>query len=362
LKSARCAIPALLLLLLATPARSQTQGPGDAPIDPAEANAGSDVPPLRIRGVTLSGSLQADAIRTTHDLLDEYRDQFLIRRTRVGLAGNLTPNVGWNLSVEFANQPGLRNAFVQVRFTRYLSARLGQSTPLTSIERTTSPTVIEFIDRTRLTSQLTYPQDIGLTLLNDKPIARWINYSAAVINGAGFNRADDNDAKDLVGRLELTPPSLKHTSLVVSGSSGNQPRGNRTRQSAGFQVDAAAAKITAEALRENDNGLAIRDGYLVSGVYRIKARRVRPNFRMVELTARYFSFNDPLSARGLPGHVDEDASAAKGGFVPVTTREFQGGGNYYANRNVRVMVNVVVPVDDRTAPGTTLVSRFQMVF
>ena len=361
MRSARCAIPALLLLLLATPAASQTQGSGGAPIDPAEANAGSDEPPLRIGSVTLSGSIHADAIRTTRDRLDEYRDQFLIRRTRVGLAGKLTPNIGWNLSAEFANQPGLRNAFVQVRFTRYLSARLGQYTPLMSIERTTSPTVIEFIDRTRLTSQLTYPQDIGVTLLNDTPIAHWINYSAAVINGAGSNRADDNDAKDVVGRLELTPPSLKHTSFVVSGSSGSQPRGTRTRQSAGFQVDAAAAKITAEALRENDMGLAVRDGYLVSGVYRIKARHVRPNFRMVEVTARFFSFNDPLSARGLAGNVD-DASATTAGFVPVTTREFQGGGNYYANRNVRVMVNVVVPVDARTTPGTTLMSRLQVVF
>jgi hypothetical protein len=362
LRSARCVAPALLLFLLATPAICQTREPGGAPIDPAEANTRSDVPSLRIGGVTLSGSLHADAMKTSHDLFDEYRDQFVIRRTRIGLAGTLTPNVGWNLSVEFANRPGLRNAFVQVRFTRYLSARLGQYTPLTSIERTTSPTSIEFIDRTRLTSQLTYPQDIGLTLLNEKPIAHWVNYAAAVINGAGFNRADDNDAKDVVGRLEVAPPRWRHASFVVSGSSGNQPRGNRTRQSAGFQVDAAAVKITAEALRENDTGLAVREGYLVSGVYRIKARQVRPNFRMVELTARFFSFSDPLSARGVPANVDDDAAATPVSFVPVTTREFQGGGNYYANRNVRVMVNILVPVDDRTTPGTTLVSRFQVVF
>jgi hypothetical protein len=352
----------VLLLLFAAPALAQTQGPGGVPVDPAEANTGADVVPLRIGGVTLSGSLHADAIKTNHDLLDEYRDQFVIRRTRLGLAGNLPGNIGWNLSVEFANSPGLRNAFVQARFTPYLSARLGQYTPLTSIERTTSPTAIEFIDRTRLTSQLTYPQDIGLMLLNDKPIRHWINYSAAVVNGAGFDRADDNDAKDVVGRLEVTPPPLKHTSFVVSASGGSQRRSYRTRQSAGFQVDAAAAKITAEALRENDRGLAVRDGYLVSGVYRIRARHFSPKVGMVELTARFFSFSDPLSARGLPGSVDDAASNTAVSFVPVTTREFQGGGNYYANLNVRVMVNVVVPVDDRTTPGTKLVSRLQVVF
>jgi hypothetical protein len=86
---------------------------------------------------------------------------------------------------------------------------------------------------------------------------------------------------------------------------------------------------------------------------------------MVELVARYFTFDDPLSAQGLPGSVDDDA--ASGGakvldYIPVTTREIQTGGNYYASRNVRVMFNVIVPADDRSVPGTTLVSRFQVVF
>jgi hypothetical protein len=355
--------------MAAAPAFAQT--PQGTPVDPAEANAGADVAPLRIGPVTLSGSMHIDALKVNDDELDEYRDEVKARRARVGLAGNITPKIGWNLSVEFTGTPGLRNAFFVYRLHPFANVRLGQATPPMSIERGTSPTALEFIDRTRLTSQLTYPQDIGAIVFSDKPVGGWLNYTAGVINGAGFNRSDDNDAKDLVGRVEVLPPGLRHTSLVVSAATGQQPPRSstspvpfrRTRHTAGFQVDASNIKVTAEALRENNESLALRDGFLVSAVYRYHPHRVTPHFRMIEFAARYFTFDDPLSARGLPGTVDDDAAAQTAvSVVPVTTREFQAGGNYYANRNVRVIVNVIVPVDERTTPGTTLASRFQVVF
>jgi phosphate-selective porin len=206
----------LLLGLLAAPAFAQ--GPA-APIDPAEANIGSDVPPLRIGAVTITGSAHVDALKVNGDPRDEFRDEFRIRRARLGLAGNLTPSIGWNVSAEFTATPVLRNAFIQVRFSPYAALRLGQANPPMSIERGTSPTAIEFIDRTRITSQLTYAQDVGATLLNERPLAHWLSYAFSVVNGAGFNRSDDNDAKDLVGRVEVAPPLLRHTSFRAHAAS-----------------------------------------------------------------------------------------------------------------------------------------------
>ena len=44
-------------------------------------------------------------------------------------------------------------------------------------------------------------RDMGLMVFNVQPWRGWITYGAAIINGTGQNRADDNSAKDLVGRI-----------------------------------------------------------------------------------------------------------------------------------------------------------------
>src|SRR3954470_22167528 len=50
-------------------------------------------------------------------------------------------------------------------------------------------------------------RDIGLMVFNVQPWRGWITYGAAIINGTGQNRADDNNAKDVVGRLSATVPT-----------------------------------------------------------------------------------------------------------------------------------------------------------
>jgi hypothetical protein len=329
----------------------------------APVTAYGQASPVRIGPVTLSGSMQVDATTVSHDLRDQNANDIHLRRARIGLAGNLRSRVAWNVSAELTTAEMLRNAFIQVRVNRYATVRAGQATPISSIERAASPTAIEFVDRTRLTTRLTSPLDIGVTLFSERPLVGWVNYAVGVISGAGANRRDDNAAKDVVGRIEVLPPRLPHTSFVVAGGTGEQPAGQRTRASAGLQVDVSRLKIVAEALREHDEWAAVRDGVLVSGVYRIRPRHLTPHFRMIELAARFFTLDDPPLAHGVPGNIDDEGgSGAVPDFVPVTTREIQGGANYYANRNVRVLVNLLVPVDQRRTPGTIVVSRFQVAF
>ncbi len=140
----------------------------------------------------------------------------------------------------------------------------------------------------------------------------------------------------------------------------------RTRTSLGVQYDGLRWKVLAEGLREHRQSVT-REGVVVSGVYRLIPGTVRPHFRMIELVTRLVVLDDPLAAHGVSsGTVDDDGGAASssssGAYVPMTTREIQAGGNYHVNRNVRVMLNAIVPADDRVSANPSAVARLQIAF
>jgi len=331
-------------------------------VDAAEAGS-SGVDPIRIGSLTLSASAwleSAEAVGHTTQELDAFR----VRRARVGLSGSPTPRIGWNVSAETTDKAALRNAFVVLRFNDQLHVRAGQATPPSALERGTSPLVLELIDRSQVTRRLTPALDQAVTVMNDAPYRGWLSYAASIASGAGFNRRDDNAAKDVVGKLEITPPRARGLAVVISGSTGAQPTGVRTRTGLGFKYDVRAFKVSAEGLRQRIGADAAAQGFYAIGVYRIRPRAPRPHFRMVEVAARFVVMDDQAAARGTAAHtLDDDAGdtpAANG--VPLTTREVQAGGSYYLNRNVRFMLNVTRPLDDRLDAGATAMSRLQLVF
>jgi len=48
--------------------------------------------------------------------------------------------------------------------------------------------------------------------------------------------------------------------------------------------------------------------------------------------------------------------------VPATTKELQAGVNYYVNRNVRLMADLIAPTDERRTPSASFTTRLQIVF
>lgn len=318
--------------------------------------------PLRIGPVTLSGSAWIESVTIGEKGQDEEAGLFRVRRARIGLAGNIAPRIGWNITGEFTSQPALRNAFLLFRLAPQLNVRAGQATPPSGLERSMSPLTIELIDRSRLTSQLTPGLDSGVTLLNPDPYRGWLSYAFSVFNGTGFNRTDDNDAKDIAAKLEITPPPLPGMSVVVSGSAGEQPGGRRTHSGLGVGYDVPALKLAVEGLRETNEGAALRDGVVVIGVFRIRPQTATPHFRMLELAARYVVFHDPGTGDAAPDEDGGGGSTAAPGSVPATAKELQAGVNYYVNRNVRLMGDVIVPTDERATPSSTIVTRLQIVF
>jgi hypothetical protein len=360
----------IFFLLVCAPLAAQTPDPQQqpqlpaAPVDPAEAG-GTGVTPIRIGPVTLSGSAWAESIALAEDNRDDAAGMFRIRRARIGLAGNLTPRIGWNISGEFTAEPILRNAFIQIRFTDFVSLRMGQATPPSGLERGTSPLAIELIDRSIITNQMTSGLDSGLTFMSTQPIGNWLSYAVSVVNGTGFNRTDNNDAKDLVGRIAITPPQAEGLSIIGSGSAGEQPKGRRSQSGLGVEYDVPAFKIAVECLKQSVEYGPGSKGAFAMAAYRIRPRTVTPHFMMLELAARYVGFNDPASALGGQTAVPDEDGGGQTGTVhplPAIQRELQAGANYYVNRNVRFMANVILPRDHRVAPFTTFLTRLQIVF
>jgi phosphate-selective porin len=339
-----CVRIALVLLVCSGSAAAQTSPP-PASQDPA---------PLRIGPVTLSGYLQADGLTVTGDDLEETHDTFRVRRMRVALSGDLTPLIGWNFSLEATGNAHVRDAHITVRFVDWANVRVGQFYQPFGLDRLTSTTRTEVIDRAPVTERIALSRDPGVMVFNAKPFFGWLSYYFDVSNGTGQNVADNNDAKDVTARVVIAHPLLRGVSIGVNGSSGEQPTGTRNRGGLDVTLDRHAFKVVVEGLvEENDGAAPDRDGFYVLGVYRIHPRQVRPHFRMIELAARYASLGDPSTAR--------EATAIRS-FVPTTTNELQFGGNYYANRNVRFMANAIVPVDDRDVPGATYIGRLQIMF
>lgn len=334
------AVPVLALFVCASSAHAQTSQPS------------YDPPPLRIGPLTIAGFVQADAQTVAGDDLDEASDTFRLRRARIGISGDFAPKVGWALSAELSGSPHVRDAYMTVRFAPQFQVRVGQFYPQYSLERMTSSSRLEVIDRTRMTEAISYERNPGVMVLNGAPYRGWITYAVAVFNGTGMNRSDNNDAKDVTGRIVVTPPWTPGLSIGINGGAGEQPDGDRERVGADINFDRGPVRAAVEFLRETYAGVE-REGFYVLGVYRIRPAQATPHFRMAELVARFLQFDDPDAVRDASPEVS---------FYPVRTREIQFGGNYHVNRGIRFMVNAIVPVDDRDVPSATFISRLQVLF
>jgi hypothetical protein len=316
--------------------------------------AASDPPPIKVGPVTISGYIQADGLKVTGDDFDENTDTFRMRRVRFGLSGDLAPKIGWAFTIEAVGSAHLRDAYITLRLADAANIRIGQFYQPFSLDRLTSTSRNEPIDRAPVTDVIALTRDPGVMVYNAKPFLGWISYSLNVSNGTGMNVTDDNDAKDVTGRLVMTPPGLAGLGIGVNASSGEQPTGTRTRTGVDISFDRRRFKAVAEGLRERSDGTGPdRHGFYMFGVYRFHPAQVRPHFRMAELVARYAVLTNPSAAR--PAGPAESA-------VPGTTRELQAGANYYVNRNVRFLGQAIFPVDERDVPGPTIIGRMQVLF
>ena len=164
----------------------------------------------------------------------ELKDNTLrMRRVRLSVDGNLSKTVSYKIQGDFTRSPMLVDAFIKYKPCREFAIQVGQfKTPFT-IESPINPVNLEIFDYGETVQQLggykdvcgvgALGRDLGVMATGSLfPVEgeegykySIVDYSIGVFNGNGANNLDNNNRKDLVGRLEVHP-GLK--ALTLSGS------------------------------------------------------------------------------------------------------------------------------------------------
>jgi hypothetical protein len=334
------------LLLASVPARTTVTTPAATEQSPP---AGSETAPLRIGPVTVAGYAQFDGLFPVGAHDTPSTGTFRVRRARVYASGDLTHGIGWLLNVDVAASPILRDAYLTFRHIAAANVRVGQFIAPFSLERLTSTSRLEAIDR--LGERFTPSRDVGVMVSNPTPFWHRLSYAAAIVNGTGQNAHDNNDAKDVVGRVVLAVAEVPGLSLGANAASGKQPGGMRTRWGADVNMTRSDYRVAAEYIGETHEGWSEPDGhaFYVLAARRLRPAKVRPDFYMAEIVLRVGSSRDPVA-------FSTDVPTAE-------RREVQAGVNYYFSPKVRIMAHGWIPTDrPGGSPRMTFVTRAQFMF
>ena len=166
-------------------------------------------------GVSVVGYLQAQ-----FDYNLEGADEgstFKFNRARVGFIGNVPYDISYYLFAELSpsktDAPYLLDGFITYsRLAPHLKISIGQFKSPFSLELNTPCAGLHTINRSKVVGALASPgRDIGMMFLGDY---KNLTYSIALMNGTGSRVPDDNKAKDIVGRIVLSPNKF----LSIGGS------------------------------------------------------------------------------------------------------------------------------------------------
>lgn len=283
-------------------------------------------------------------------------DRLSVRRARLGASGDLGSRLRYAVSAELTT-PAFRGASLTWRVTDHLSVRTGRANAIATLERGTSPLDLELMGRSPVSGELTSPPTLGVSVFGTVPRAAWLEYALNATRGRGFSWTDEERSDDVSGRIAIAPRRTPGLLLVLSGARGRRDGGARTLSGLGLDYRAGRWHVLAEGLHEQRDGRGDRTGYVALAAYGFPSR-VRPDLARVELAVRLSSLHDrePASPVGPgTGHVESLLTAP----APTTARALQAGVNYYLTPRIRLMGNVVSPLERRPAAPTILV-RWQI--
>lgn len=237
-------------------------------------------------------------------------DGFDIRRARLDIRGNFSPEWEYRLQTDFAVSPKIIDAYFVYKPYDFLKITGGQFIVPVSLENTTPDFGLETIDRAQVTGLAgrnkdalgdQNGRDIGLqasgSLFKTESNRFLLDYYLGYFNGQGINiAADKNESKDIAARIIVHPYRFLDFGISYSNGYDNfgTPAKNQVQNRIGADVSVNYNDFTFRA-----EYLQTQQGtYIVSGKTRDLLKEgwcaqvgyfVLPN--KLQLVAKYDTFN-----------------------------------------------------------------------
>lgn len=188
-------------------------------------------------------------IKAFHDETAGVSSAFKGRRAEVKLSGSILPDrVSYAVMVDpFLTGNITKDANITFSYIPHADIQFGQFKYPQSLEGRWSSGDLDFIERAVVSGTFGDKRDLGVQVADTK--FKWkevrIEYGVGVFNGAGQSAAENNEDKDIAGRLGAEWHGLW---AGASGYSGRQPLGYRNRFGGELRYILGGAKIQAEYL------------------------------------------------------------------------------------------------------------------
>ena len=166
--------------------------------------------------IRLRGYLQSDGRFFQHDVERPAAGALLLRRVRPVWEATVGSRIDFRLMPDFGEgKTTLYDAHMDIRLHRSLVVRTGKFKPPLGLERLQSATDLAFIERAHPNS-LAPNRDVGIQVHGAAgPV---ISYAAGFFDGVpdiGMGDGDQDDHKDFIGRVFLTPFSATRIGRVA---------------------------------------------------------------------------------------------------------------------------------------------------
>lgn len=166
----------------------------------------------------------------------ELTNRFLVRRARIGLAGTFYKYFDFAVEADYsqgaAGRDGnvvLTDGYLDIHYWPEFRLRAGQFKVPFGYEWLLSGNSLDFVERS-LAFNLVPQRDMGV-MVHGSTFDGRVSYALGGFNGAGQNKRDTNDSKDLAARLVLAPfkqselPWLKNLQVGGDVAWGDQDSG-----------------------------------------------------------------------------------------------------------------------------------------
>ncbi len=258
---------------------------------------------------------------------------FKFKRARIGVTGKIPYDFSYYVVIEnsaFVSSTGapyLLDAFISYRRYSWAKVSVGSFKQPFGLEVNTSCSGLHTIERAMVSDQIVAPQrDMGIMVFGDFN-DKMFKYSVALMNGRGLGTKDNNNKKDLIGRVVLKP--LDFLSVGGSFRYGYPMTDTVTRTSlaAEIEVNYSNFRLQAEYIYdEGDYNTAAGGG---CGSDPILLGEKRGGWWAMAMYKFYFNLEPVIKVESF----DSGDAAGYGEFITTF------GVNYFFNDNVRLQAN-----------------------